>query len=218
MIRYIKSHSWLLGWVVFWLLRAEIVVAQPTAPDASGYPRLTVSVQAGLSAANSTCIPCSGEGALSGYSAFTSVGIELNERFILEAAAGSWVRFGGHKNPRDSRLHLFVKSHYRPFPQDQLAVIAGFGMANFFYTPETAMLLPDGSKSLGSVIGYGPAFMTGTEYHFVINRKIVLSPFLEVLCSFPGDLLANDEITIPNRNSSLIFTVGVNFRWMAIQQ
>jgi hypothetical protein len=217
MIRLIKSRLRLCGWIMVFLLNTETFAAQNIMPDTSAYPMLTVSVQAGLSSASSTCIPCTGRQAISGYTVFTSVGLLLNERLMLEAAVGSWISFNGHQNPRDSRLHLLLRTHYRPVRSGQFTVITGIGVGNFFYTPETPMHLPDGSNSLGSVTGYGPAFTTGIGHQFILSRKTILTPYADIICSLPGDLLANNSIMIPNKNASLIFTVGVNFRWMAGQ-
>ena len=132
MIRRIKSRFGFAGGSCFFLLNTETIAAQNIMPDTSANPMLTVSVQAGLSSANSSCIPCTGRQAISGYTVFTSVGLLLNERLMLEAAVGSWISFNGHQNPRDSRLHLLLRTHYRPVRPGQFTVTTVIGVGNLF--------------------------------------------------------------------------------------
>lgn len=177
----------------------------------------TFDLGLGVGNANRVCALCYDQKNLFGTTFSTNIAFRFNERWKSGVGVFLWAESGqiflndspANEDPNNTRLSLYLNGSYSPFKDKNFFLTAGAGAGNFFFTPNRALPLDDGSFSRSSVIDVGLAFTVGTGYEWKIGKKIYLVPSLNYHHTFLGDFEVYPG-TIRNSNPSGILTFQLN--------
>lgn len=174
----------------------------------------TIGLGYGPAFGNRVCEPCLEKNEIMGYSFMATVGVRVNEKFLIDITPHIW-NSNERKDPANSRVSFLIRTFYFPFHKSRFTIFGGGGFGRYMFTPKTAIVLPSNRKTLGSIHATGPVLTMGVGNEFYITNSISITPTVGVYVLFPGDLtvynLEND--VIKNDRKSIIGEVLFTFRY-----